>query len=224
MLQKKKLFVFDIDGTLSDSVPLYQRAFIDSIQKLGVKTDPNFKTFKHHSDSYIGKVVYETVAKKKFDQSTILKFEDLLLDYLQRNEKIIEIKGAAKTINFLEKETEFGVCFATGSFLKTAIYKLNEIGISFDPIQLVASNDIEDREGIVSKAIEGAKAFYQQDHFEIIISVGDGIWDLKTAKNLNLHFIGVGKDNKELLAEQGATMHLTDYTQFNLKDILNNIK
>ena len=57
---------------------------------------------------------------------------------------------------------------------------------------------------MVLDAIERAKAYYNISKFDEIISVGDGIWDLKTAQNLDLNFIGIGLKNKELLLQNGC--------------------
>ncbi len=112
----------------------------------------------------------------------------------------------------LENIPDIAICFATGSLLKPAKYKLNSIGINYSTQQLVASNQIFEREQIVLKAIENAKKFYNVDNFRRIISVGDGLWDLKTAQNLGIEFIGIGNMHKEVLFENGMQRHFEDLT------------
>jgi phosphoglycolate phosphatase-like HAD superfamily hydrolase len=219
MPQKKNLIVFDIDGTLTDSVKIHQSAFITALQQLGVtEIDSNFKAYKHHTDSYIAKVIYEKSTNLSFDEKKIAEFERLLFENIS-HEPITEINGALKTIAYLEKETDFEVCYATGSLLKPAEYKLNQIGIQFSPKQLVASNSIFERENIVQTAIENAKEFYKIENFDTIISIGDGLWDLVTAKNLSLEFVGVGSLNREILIENGTKIHLNDLTAFDINEI-----
>ena len=36
MINSKKLFIFDIDGTLTDSVTLYHQVIIDTLKDLGI--------------------------------------------------------------------------------------------------------------------------------------------------------------------------------------------
>jgi hypothetical protein len=48
------------------------------------------------------------------------------------------------------------VCYATGSLRRAAEYKLKSIGINFDKKQLVASDNIYEREKIVGEAIKFA--------------------------------------------------------------------
>jgi phosphoglycolate phosphatase-like HAD superfamily hydrolase len=109
------------------------------------------------------------------------------------------------------------VCYATGSLLKTAQYKLDQIGISYTEKQLIASNHLFEREHIVSTAIESARNFYGVPSFHKIISVGDGLWDLKTANNLNLSFIGIGDLNRNVLLQNGAKIILSDFSEMDLK-------
>ncbi len=220
-MEKTKLIVFDIDGTLTDSVEMYHKIFKISLEQMGIKEfNAYFNGYKHHTDSYMSKEIYELATSSEFSIEKLEEFENRMFENIQKEGKIEEISNALKIVDYLENETEYGVCFATGSLLKTAEYKLNQIGVNFSPKQLVASNTIFDREGIVSKAITQAKEFYQLSDFKQIISIGDGIWDLKTARNLNLDFIGIGEKNKDLLINNGAKVYLNDFINFEL-DLIN---
>ena len=57
-------------------------------------------------------------------------------------------------------------------------------------------------------------AYYQQDHFTKIIAVGDGVWDLKAAQELDIDFIGVGIKNKEAMLDLGCTTWIEDLRHF----------
>ena len=213
-MQKKNLIVFDIGGTLTDSVNQHQKAFTETLHEIGVaKLNSEFKTFKHHTDSFIAKEIYENEKQTPITESKINKFEIGLTQKIT-GEKIREIKGAKKLIAMLENKTDFGVCYATGSLRRPAKFKLKSIGVSFKEKQLVASDTIYEREKIVRKAIENASAFYKVKKFERIISVGDGLWDLITANNLGLEFIGIGFKNKNVLIENGAEIVYENLTEF----------
>ena len=215
-MKKKSLIVFDIDGTLTDSVMQHQKAFTETLLEIGVsKINSDFKSFKHHTDSFIAKEIYEDSQKKIFSDEVLEKFK------LGLSEKIEvltfnEIKGAKELIDKLEKETSFGVCYATGSLRKAAQHKLKSIGVEFCDWQLVASDKIYERENIIEIAIQNALQHYKIKKFNRIISVGDGLWDLLAAKNLNIEFIGIGEKNKNLFKENGARIVLNDLTQFEL--------
>ncbi|WP_044205365.1 HAD family hydrolase [Flammeovirga sp. OC4] len=208
------LIVFDIDGTLTDSVKIHIGAFRKALKILGVKEEGfNFKTYKHHTDSYISKVIYEEHVQKPFDAEVQAQFANILFSEINQH-KIEEIKGASQLIQNLQKNKNYGICYATGSLLEPAKLKLAAIGASYDPLQLVPSNDIYERENIVSKAIENAKEFYKVEQFDKIYSIGDGLWDLKTAQNLGLEFIGIGEENEAIMRENGMQTFHKDLTTF----------
>ncbi|MGB0864388.1 MAG: HAD family hydrolase [Saprospiraceae bacterium] len=216
-MNKTKLIVFDIDGTLTDSVTIHQKAFKEALSDLGIKKfDENFKEYKHHTDSYIAAEIYEKSTLQKFMPSEIEAFEQYLTTRIERS-KINEILGAKALIQRLESQTESGICYATGSLLQPAIFKLNSIGIDYSEQQLVASNDIMERENIVLQAIQNAERYYNVNKFERIISVGDGLWDLKTALNLGIEFIGIGNSNKEILIQNGMKNFFENLVNFKIE-------
>lgn len=209
--QKKKLIVFDIDGTLTDTVEIHQQAFRQSLGLIGVATfNDAFGSYKHHTDVHIAKVIFELATGRDFDTVILESFENHLYDLIVLHD-IKAIRGARQMIEAIEKDTDFGICYATGSLYKPAKLKLERLGIDFAPIQLVASNELEEREQIVAKAIEQAKEYYGVDQFERTISVGDGLWDLKTARNLSLEFIGIGAVNEQILKANGMEKHFLDF-------------
>lgn len=219
MIQKKNLVVLDIDGTLTDSVAHHQTAFVAALQQMGVVTiNTDFKAYRHHTDAHIAKVIYELDRKENFNAGLLERFEDLLWSLIS-TAGFKEIKGAVRTVNLLEQATDFGVCYATGSLRKPATYKLHTIGLKFEPGQLVASNEMESREEIVLAAIEQSKYHYEQQQFDRIISIGDGLWDLKTAQALGLEFIGIGTAHKEGLMANGMEVHFNDWDDLDIQKV-----
>lgn len=57
--------------------------------------------------------------------------------------------------------------------------------------------------------IAKAQEHYRVDQFSKVVSIGDGIWDINTAKSLKLPFIGVG--DKAHLTRLGAVHVVQDY-------------
>lgn len=211
-----KLIVFDIDGTLTDSADLHQRAFTEVLFEMGVKNvGSEFGRFKHHTDSFIAKEIYEVDTGKPFTTERLVEFEKGLTKKMSR-ESITEIPGASALIRRLQLKPEYGFCFATGSLGRPAEHKLKSIGVAFEDWQLATSDQILDREGIVSQAIQNAREHYQVQAFQQILSVGDGLWDLLTAQNLGLEFVGVGERNKKVLLQNGAPAVYRDLTEFAL--------
>lgn len=213
-MKKTKLLIFDIDGTLIDSVSGYHEVIINAMTDLGIEgIDPNFNNLKHHTDSYALKYNYENFFNKELPVSLLDQFENLIVKYLKQEPKTIAIKGVANVLNQL-KNSEYAIAFATGSLQESAIYKMNSAGLEMDAAVLATSKTSFSREGFVLEAIEKAKSYYNVTEFEQIISVGDGIWDLKTAQNLSIEFIGIGAKNKAAMEANEMQHWFEDFTDF----------
>lgn len=217
MKQKQNLLVFDIDGTLLDSEATHQTGFVKGLHAIGVEyVNTDWESYTHLTDSYIAKQNYEIDVNRGFSQHTLDWFQDEFFNYI-KDAEVAEIPGANSFLNYIEEQTNYAMCFATGSLHKPAVHKLNKAQISYNDAVLVTSNNYLTREEIVLAAIQKAKDYYQVNTFERIISLGDGIWDVKTAKNLNLEFIGIGKGNKEKLHEIGVKHHFENFENFDKK-------
>jgi phosphoglycolate phosphatase-like HAD superfamily hydrolase len=67
----------------------------------------------------------------------------------------------------------------------------------------------------LQSAVSKAQTLYRQDHFARIVSVGDGSWDVRTARNLRLPFLGIGSgDGETKLRRAGATHVLEDFADY----------
>jgi len=217
-MKKTKLLIFDIDGTLIDSVSGYHEVIIKAMTDLGIENiDTDFNALKHHTDSYALKYNYENFFNKELSVSLLDQFESLIVKYLQQQPKIIAIEGVANVLNQL-KNSEYAIAFATGSLPESAIFKMNSAGLEMDAALLATSKTSFSREGFVLEAIDKAKSHYNVIEFEQIISVGDGIWDLKTAQILNLEFIGIGAKNKVVMEANGMNCCFEDFSEFNLPE------
>lgn len=216
-LTQMNLIVFDIDETLTKSDYQHKTAYVNSMQNIGVtKINHNWKEYKHQTDSYILKENYENNFPEKFDFNMLANFEKKMTEIMQTLETVKEINGANKFVNFL-REKKYALTFATGSLLKPAILKLEQAKLWYDEKLIASSNHFYEREEIVSDSIEKAKQYYCVEEFDHIISIGDGIWDFKTAKNLNLKFIGVGMKNYDDFKQEGIEVHTENWVNFDFE-------
>jgi phosphoglycolate phosphatase-like HAD superfamily hydrolase len=213
-MNTNKLIIFDIDGTLIDSVFGYHEVIVKAMNDLGIlSVDTNFNNLKHHTDSYALKYNYENFFKKDLATNLLDEFENRIVFHLKQQQKINAISGAAEVLLKLQK-LGFSIAFATGSLPNSAIYKMNSAGLEMNPELLATSKTSFFREGFVSEAIFKAKSFYNIHEYDNIYSIGDGIWDLKTAQNLNLNFIGLGLKNKDLMLDNGMEFWIDDFNNF----------
>ncbi len=211
---KNNLFIFDIDGTLTDSVPMYLISVTKSLLSLGISDiDTDYNNYKHHTDSYALRYNYERNFESEMPKGLLEDFENNLIEEMQKFDRVKEIQGARELLSFLKTE-EIPFCFATGALPKPSMLKLGQCDLWYDEKVLATSKTHESREGFVLDAIERAKTFYQMDKFDRIVSLGDGLWDLKTAQNLSLEFIGIGDRNKPQLLGHGAEHCFTNLEAF----------
>ena len=211
------LIVFDIDDTLTKSEYQHQLAYVNAMQAFGItEINQNWRDYEHHTDSFILKENYEQNLKDAFGFSFVERFEAKMTELILTMQAVTAIKGACAAVESFSANPNYALAFATGSFLKPAFVKLNQAGIQYDSDLVVGSNTIFSREGIVEQAIAKAKVYYKVDAFDHIIAVGDGIWDLKAAKNLDLHFIGIGTKNYTDFKKEQVKLHIEDWSAFDL--------
>jgi phosphoglycolate phosphatase-like HAD superfamily hydrolase len=213
-MPKTKLIIFDIDGTLIDSVSGYHEVIVKAMNAVGIPTiDTNFNALLHHTDSYALKYNYENFFSKELPLSLLDEFENHIVTYLKEQSQTTAISGARNILKELEI-SEYAIAFATGSLPESAIYKMSSAGLPMNVSVLATSKTSFSREGFVLNAVEKAKKHYNVSNFEQIISVGDGFWDLKTAQNLNLDFIGIGLANKDVMTANGMQHWFENFEAF----------
>jgi phosphoglycolate phosphatase-like HAD superfamily hydrolase len=102
------------------------------------------------------------------------------------------------------------------------LLKLRAVGIDIDDVPAGFAEDGLSREEIVWTAISKSLAHYRQKRFEKIVSIGDGIWDVRAAARLELPFLGVGsEDRASILHQAGATHVIKDFT--NLQRVIQSL-
>ncbi len=211
--QRDTLIVFDIDGTLTDTVPLHKQAFSSAIYALGItEFDDDYGGYLHHTDSYIFKTIFDKHIGLPVTQPIMQTFENYLTAHFKLatvSKPIEEIAGAALAVAQLQQNGNYAVAFATGSLAGPAVLKLVRTGIQYVPELLVAANELLTRDEIVLTAIRNAEAYYSRS-FRRIISVGDGIWDMKTAFANGMEFVGIGRSR--FAALPGVGLSIDDFS------------
>ncbi|MEP0263173.1 HAD family hydrolase [Dokdonia sp.] len=215
-MTSKNLYIFDIDGTLTDSVPTYLKVITKVLVDIGLKNiDTDYDKYLHHTDRYALEYNYERNFGKKSPDNLKYELDDLLAKELGKHTPVIEIPGARASLLHLQEQ---GIPFAygTGAFPKATVIKMTDANIPFIPEVLATSITSVSRAGFVKEAIEKSKAYYNTTSFEKIIAVGDGLWDLKAAQELDIDFLGVGIKNKDVLFANGCTDWIEDFTEFDI--------
>lgn len=206
------LLILDIDGTMTQSENHHLGAFEDAMRSVGIQDiDTNWEKYEHITDTHVFKENYIAQFGAEPDEMTFELLEEIMTSNIQEFVSPIELPGARQAVEMLKAHPDFHFAYATGSLYAPAKYKLDETNIYYKDELLLGSNGYDSREEIVRAAIHAAKAKYEVVEYENILSVGDGIWDLKTARNLGLKFLGMGEKNQELFAEEGVQHALVDW-------------
>ena len=121
-----------------------------------------------------------------------------------------EIPGASAFLTELHENPEWGIALATGGWKHSAEFKIRAAGLPLVNFPAAFAEDGPSREAIVQTAIDRASAWYQCGEFERIVSVGDAIWDIKTARQLNLPFLGVADEPRATLLRDNGARHVVE--------------
>lgn len=144
--------------------------------------------------------------------------------HLARPEIFSPVLGALHAIENLSGHTDWAVCFASGGWEISATYKLETMGIDANAYPTAFGDAHADRLTLVQSAIDAAKVTHKRDAFDHVVSVGDAVWDVTAARDLNLPFIGISSwVSRDTLLEAGAhdvIDHYEDYATF--EQILHN--
>lgn len=217
-----KLAIFDIDGTLTNTNRVdgecFVQAFADVHGVTGINTD--WADYPHTTDSGITLRIFQQRRGRAPDPSELTRlkerFVSLLRSQYSTNPSLFaEIPGASVMFDRLRQEPEWAVAIATGCWSESADLKLEAAGINANGVPIACADDSLSREEILQAATSKALSSYGQNSFEKIVSIGDGVWDARTALHLNFAFLGIGSGERETrLRMAGATHVIRDYTDF----------
>ncbi|QBC33385.1 hypothetical protein [Pandoraea sp. XY-2] len=98
--------------------------------------------------------------------------------------------------------------FATGGIRQVSHRKLRSVAIEYTDAMLVTSSEYSSREQLVAQAIKRAQAGYGITHPRAVVSIGDGMWDLKVARRLGIDFVGIGsRRSRSPLCAEGVPVY-----------------
>jgi phosphoglycolate phosphatase-like HAD superfamily hydrolase len=213
------LAIFDIDGTLTATNGVDDECFLRAIgETLHVDCGAvDWSDVPHVTDSAIARFLWMRHRGRAPEQRDLHALQRRFLTILRAElarapERFAAIDGAAGILTHL-RSVGWHVAVATGGWGESAAVKLSAAGVTTTSVPLACADDAESREEIVQLAWRKAEAAAGA-RFERIVSVGDAVWDVRTARSLGLPFVGVGMGVAEnRLRSAGATTvvpHLGD--------------
>ena len=187
-----KAILFDIDGTLIESMTVDTGLYLASISEvLGpIRFRSALGDYEHVTDNGILAQVLDDNGYP-FDEQTAAAIKSI---FVARIERHIETEGPFSTIHgaieFFERtRADDGrrVAIATGGWRESARLKLESAGFDIDGIPLVTSDDAWSRIEIMETALARLGG-----DFESVTYFGDAEWDRQACDSLGWDFVAVG--------------------------------
>lgn len=221
----KRLFIFDIDGTLTDSTEVDDKCFSRIFQQhFNVILDEfDYTDFKNVTDWGITEELFEITKKHSITPHEIEQFKIVFLEDLSKESKLnpkqfTAVKGAVDFLNSLKQQDNIEIAIATGAWGESAEIKLKTGEIPYAGLPLSHSNLFKSRAEIMTHAIQMAKIQYNYD-FQDITYFGDGKWDFITCANLQIPFVGIDCHQNGKLKKLGANRVYKDFSSMNYHEI-----
>ena len=127
----------------------------------------------------------------------------------RRNAPDLRIAETACAQKFLGTVSDHWIAvFATGSLACGALRKLCVPGVSAAEHAVVTASEFQTRDELVERAVQRGCELHCVNRPQRVLCVGDGTWDLKTARHLGHDFLGIGTGAKaDQLTDLGAVVH-----------------
>lgn len=200
MKKEYKAIIFDLDGTLINSLPYHFLSFKDLLLEHGIRVeDAHLKQLMGHSTQYILK---ELKKKYKFKENTEDLLEERRYHYFKfLGRKDLVFPRAEKSLESLR--LNYKLALATGSSLVIVLHSTDK-GFQqlFDT--MITINDVKRGKPHPDQLIMAAKKL--RTNKKDCLVIGDSIYDAIAARKAGMDFIGVttGYTSAKALKKEGA--------------------
>jgi phosphoglycolate phosphatase-like HAD superfamily hydrolase len=214
------LAVFDIDGTLTESVAVDEACFVQAFRGvLGIgPIDTNWLDYPFQTDSGLALEICRRHLGRDPGGAEVRRLQFQFVRLLRvavetAGRRIREVPGAAALLCRLSAPADWRVAIATGGWAVSARFKLALAGLPVAGFTWASADDALDRADILRTAVGRAGEKYGRDALRKVVYVGDGVWDVRAAKALGIGFLGVAAGDEALrLAGEGAAHVLPDFS------------
>ncbi len=211
------LIIFDIDGTLIESFVLDTAAYVDALRDVFGFDDfsEDWASYRHVTDIGILTEVFVLRHDRAPSSEEIARVQAryvaLLSERVTAAGGLRPLPGVADMLAHLFASPEHAVAYASGCWGASARYKMQMAGLPTDKVPCAFCDDDISREGIWRLARQRSEALHGRI-FSRVVCVGDGVWDVRTARRLGHGFVGVGRGvEAERLRAEGAVDVLADF-------------
>ncbi len=184
--------IFDIDGTLTESFGFDGDCYIRAVKEVLGEVHIHDDWGKYEKVTDLG-ILLQIMKENGIDDSSCIekiktRFSEMIQSYLENGGKCHSVTGAIEFLQSLSVNDRVKIGLATGGWGRTAKLKLQHAGFVLKNMNLVSSDDSDERIDIMKKCLNKLG-----NSFEKILYFGDAKWDLNACNQLGWNFIGVGK-------------------------------
>jgi phosphoglycolate phosphatase-like HAD superfamily hydrolase len=215
-----RLVVFDIDGTLTQTMKADEECFVRSLVEVcGFSdVDTDWLRYKHATDSGIFREIHEIRIGWLPSPDETSRFRQhfvALLAQLSSEAAFAAVTGAPLLLSRLTQSEEYRVALATGAWCDSARLKMAGAGLCYDDHPAASSDDAFDKESIIRLSMQRAAERYGRPGGAVY--VGDGVWDARACRGVGIPFIGIGTGSHAArLSAEGAVCVLPDFSDTEL--------
>ena len=183
--------IFDIDGTLIDSMGVDPKLYFSSIERvLGPVGFRELDDYDHVTDSGIlGQILEEEGFAGTGELAAAVKsmFIKELNSHLDDIGSFPVIDGALEFVERTRKSSDTRIAIATGCWRESAILKLQTAGFDIEGIPIATCDDSPSRVEIMRSALQMTGSDTGR-----VTYFGDGEWDQRACYDLGWDFVAVG--------------------------------
>src|SRR6266536_1441278 len=215
-----RLVVFDIDGTLTQTMKADDECFVRSLAEVcGFRdVDTDWSRYKHATESGVLQEIYESRTGRlpsSIESSAFRQHFVGVLGQVSSRVPFAPVPGAPVLLSRLAASPEHRVAFATGAWRDSARLKMRSAGLCYDDYPAASSDDALDRESIIRWSMRRAAERYGR--VGSTVYVGDGVWDARACRGVGIPFIGIATDTRAArLSAVGAVCVFPDFSDTDL--------
>jgi phosphoglycolate phosphatase-like HAD superfamily hydrolase len=211
------LVMFDIDGTLTETMKIDEECFVRSFKDVFGFTDidTDWSHYPHTTDSGIFHDVFTARIGRTPTAREVSRFRQHFIQLLaaaSSQSPFAPVVGADGLLSRLASGGPHRVSLATGGWRESARLKMASAGMCFEDYPAAAADDALDRESIMRLSRQRAAERYGES-FACTVFVGDGVWDARACRSVGIPFIGIGAGSRATrLSAEGAVCVFPDFS------------